>query len=162
MDGVTRRPCLDPYLRERIENWSADFAASDAARAFHSPLRESAAELARAFLLGACEARGVEPGDLEEADLKASLLGPVARLGLDGAAAGRVPELCAAFLVYLEEEGRLGGGRQMAPFVRALAPAFNDAASGRQRPIVRPGSKIGPNAPCPCGSGRKYKKCCQS
>jgi len=23
---------------------------------------------------------------------------------------------------------------------------------------VRP--KVGPNAPCPCGSGRKFKKCC--
>lgn len=23
-------------------------------------------------------------------------------------------------------------------------------------------SKIGPNAPCPCGSGRKFKRCCQT
>ena len=27
------------------------------------------------------------------------------------------------------------------------------------KPIVRP-PKIGRNAPCPCGSGKKYKKCC--
>ena len=25
---------------------------------------------------------------------------------------------------------------------------------------VRKGKKVGPNAPCPCGSGKKYKKCC--
>ena len=25
---------------------------------------------------------------------------------------------------------------------------------------MRPGPKIGRNAPCPCGSGKKYKKCC--
>lgn len=25
---------------------------------------------------------------------------------------------------------------------------------------VRKGQKIGPNDPCPCGSGKKYKKCC--
>ncbi len=25
---------------------------------------------------------------------------------------------------------------------------------------VRKGTKIGPNDPCPCGSGKKYKKCC--
>ena len=31
----------------------------------------------------------------------------------------------------------------------------------RERPVVRPGLKIGRNDPCPCGSGRKYKKCCQ-
>jgi preprotein translocase subunit SecA len=29
----------------------------------------------------------------------------------------------------------------------------------KQEP-VRKGSKIGPNDPCPCGSGKKYKKCC--
>lgn len=29
-----------------------------------------------------------------------------------------------------------------------------------KRPTVRKGAKIGPNDPCPCGSGKKYKKCC--
>jgi preprotein translocase subunit SecA len=28
-----------------------------------------------------------------------------------------------------------------------------------QRPVQR-GAKIGRNDPCPCGSGKKYKKCC--
>ena len=26
--------------------------------------------------------------------------------------------------------------------------------------IIRDGAKIGRNDPCPCGSGKKYKKCC--
>jgi hypothetical protein len=30
----------------------------------------------------------------------------------------------------------------------------------RQEPIVRETPKIGRNDPCPCGSGKKYKKCC--
>ncbi|MBQ1354769.1 MAG: SEC-C domain-containing protein, partial [Ruminococcus sp.] len=25
---------------------------------------------------------------------------------------------------------------------------------------VRKGKKVGRNDPCPCGSGKKYKKCC--
>ena len=29
----------------------------------------------------------------------------------------------------------------------------------RQQPIVKR-KKVGRNEPCPCGSGRKYKKCC--
>ena len=29
----------------------------------------------------------------------------------------------------------------------------------RQDPVVKP-KKIYPNDPCPCGSGKKYKKCC--
>ena len=28
------------------------------------------------------------------------------------------------------------------------------------RPLVRTSSKLGRNGPCPCGSGKKYKKCC--
>ena len=28
------------------------------------------------------------------------------------------------------------------------------------RPSTRQATKVGRNAPCPCGSGRKYKKCC--
>ena len=29
-----------------------------------------------------------------------------------------------------------------------------------KREPVRVGKKVGPNEPCPCGSGKKYKKCC--
>ncbi len=32
--------------------------------------------------------------------------------------------------------------------------------SAKQQP-VRKGAKVGPNDPCPCGSGKKYKKCCR-
>ena len=31
---------------------------------------------------------------------------------------------------------------------------------GYQQPYVREYLKIGRNDPCPCGSGKKYKKCC--
>lgn len=30
----------------------------------------------------------------------------------------------------------------------------------RTKPIVRDYKKVGRNDPCPCGSGKKYKKCC--
>ena len=33
-----------------------------------------------------------------------------------------------------------------------------DAAE--KKPVKREGAKVGRNAPCPCGSGKKYKKCC--
>jgi len=31
---------------------------------------------------------------------------------------------------------------------------------GKRQPFIRQGKKIGRNDPCPCGSGKKYKKCC--
>ena len=31
---------------------------------------------------------------------------------------------------------------------------------GTQQPLRRESPKVGRNEPCPCGSGKKYKKCC--
>ena len=33
-------------------------------------------------------------------------------------------------------------------------------APAAKKPIKREAAKVGRNAPCPCGSGKKYKKCC--
>ena len=43
-----------------------------------------------------------------------------------------------------------------APLARAAASSLLE----RQQPIRRTGPKVGRNEPCPCGSGKKYKKCC--
>jgi len=37
---------------------------------------------------------------------------------------------------------------------------FFDGQAPRPATFVRSEPKIGRNAPCPCGSGKKYKKCC--
>lgn len=37
---------------------------------------------------------------------------------------------------------------------------FIDGELVKPEPIVREEPKIGRNDPCPCGSGKKYKKCC--
>ncbi len=37
---------------------------------------------------------------------------------------------------------------------------FVDGKIAGREPFVRPEPKIGRNDPCPCGSGKKYKKCC--
>ncbi len=147
------------YTRQKIENWVSDFCSSDAARSLSSGTREYAPELLTTFLVAACEARDVEPEDIEEPDLKPALL-KLARLQLPGSVKFEVPMLCGAMLADLESQGRLSGGRVLGAYVRALKEAFAEAASGKPKPIKRPGSRIGRNDPCPCGSGRKYKKCC--
>ncbi len=50
----------------------------------------------------------------------------------------------------------------------ALRPQSGDVAAGESdsqrpapaRPVQHEGPKVGRNDPCPCGSGKKYKKCC--
>jgi len=38
--------------------------------------------------------------------------------------------------------------------------AARGGEGGRKQPVKVGGHKIGRNAPCPCGSGKKYKRCC--
>src|SRR5258708_15610162 len=72
--------------------------------------------------------------------------------------------------------GRGGNGRpprQVATSVDDIEEAFQrkkkkeleQARMARARDlhaprVVRSGAKVGRNDPCPCGSGKKYKKCC--
>ncbi len=44
--------------------------------------------------------------------------------------------------------------------VRNISTGFSDGQKQKKKPIVRT-VKIGRNDPCPCGSGKKYKKCCE-
>ena len=42
----------------------------------------------------------------------------------------------------------------------AAASAGGETESGKGVTVRRDGKKVGRNDPCPCGSGKKYKKCC--
>ena len=37
-----------------------------------------------------------------------------------------------------------------------------EVAQAKKAPVKRKEPKVGRNDPCPCGSGKKYKKCCGS
>jgi len=65
--------------------------------------------------------------------------------------------------------GAAAGPRAAAPASAATLAAMQRgreraaAQAGRQgptAPIVRKGSRVGRNDDCPCGSGKKYKRCC--
>jgi len=57
----------------------------------------------------------------------------------------RLPRKQTFFLSRGEEAVRSGGG---------------ETESGKGVTVHREGKKVGRNDPCPCGSGKKYKKCC--
>ena len=47
--------------------------------------------------------------------------------------------------------------------VKEVATNAGGDTSDKKRPVRKSASeKVGPNEPCPCGSGKKYKKCCGS
>ncbi len=49
---------------------------------------------------------------------------------------------------------------EKAHFVKKDSQWLYESGSLIPTTIVREGSKVGRNDPCPCGSGKKYKKCC--
>ena len=76
-------------------------------------------------------------------------------------------ELSKSFFMRLKaarDKVRFGKERKsmvLNPKEREMAElqfAGGDSSSGSQ--TVHKGAKVGRNDPCPCGSGKKYKKCC--
>ena len=40
------------------------------------------------------------------------------------------------------------------------AASHGDEEPAKKKPVRNAAKKVGRNDPCPCGSGKKYKKCC--
>jgi preprotein translocase subunit SecA len=46
------------------------------------------------------------------------------------------------------------------PQEQQLVFSGGESSKPKRKPATRSAGKVGRNAPCPCGSGKKYKKCC--
>lgn len=68
-----------------------------------------------------------------------------------------VEKLCFIKLAQDEEVQRLEDKAQEQPLQYNRG---EEEAEQKQQTVKRQGAKVGRNDPCPCGSGRKYKKCC--
>jgi len=150
---------MTDLAHDMILNWVSDFCQSDALKLFPGEVAEHAQHILEAFLTASCAARAIAPDALTEADVSHGLLQGVARLGLPDAAKPFVPSLCRAFLEDLQSRGRIGNGTTLGRYIGALRQGFIEASAAKAATYQRPSAKIGRNDPCPCGSGRKYKKC---
>jgi len=89
----------------------------------------------------------------------------------------QVPEIIAALLVFLETDGHINNGRELSILAQQHSRAFlklmpkekptrKKTTAKKPAPKKKPAKKktpeikVGRNDPCPCGSGKKYKKCC--
>lgn len=145
-------------LSDTILSWVGDFVDSTRFRTLPHAVRDYAEPALSCFLETAWNQ--IEPPDLDEASVRAGLIEGVAQLDLPASVKPDVPELVRAFLETLEDQGRVAGGRDLGVYAGALHQRFQDATATKPRPIQNVASKLGRNDPCPCGSGKKYKKCC--
>jgi preprotein translocase subunit SecA len=62
--------------------------------------------------------------------------------------------------VQEEEQVREIERKQRKQQAEMILSGADDGSAAAVKTIVRTGQKVGRNDPCPCGSGKKYKKCC--
>jgi hypothetical protein len=141
---------------EQAEDWASEFAGSTVFSLLADDVKEQAPLVVAEALRRA--------GALSEEALRRVLLEELPALALPAPVRTAAPDLLRAFLEWLQDSGRFGEGYALGIFVAALAPAYRERCSPkgglRTPPIVNKTAAIGRNDPCPCGSGKKYKKCC--
>ncbi|MDE0961482.1 MAG: SEC-C metal-binding domain-containing protein [Planctomycetota bacterium] len=150
----------DRWISEQIENWASDFLIDDAGDRVHADLAPFAMQILTTFFSHACSIRQVAPQDLDEEDIRQGFLGGLSALAIPEESQPLVPQLIGDFLADLQRRGRLAGGESHGALVMTLKDGYLRDQRGTVEPIERVTSKVGRNDPCPCGSGRKYKKCC--
>jgi len=81
--------------------------------------------------------------------------GAPARISSNNGGDGRRPRMRATSVDELEEEFQRKKRRELEQARMAGAGDYQPVQQ-----VVRNSAKVGRNDPCPCGSGKKYKKCC--
>ena len=133
------------------------------------PDRDGQRTLVEPFLAVCEEELGLEPRLLDREHVVEAVARCLPRrLARDEPAARHAHAVLEAFLEFTESrevvpfgfEVRLGLADAEAPFLAAVAsPDTQRVGSGPVDPFVHGAARTGRNDPCPCGSGRKFKKC---
>jgi len=150
----------------RWDNWSGDFAESFAAGQLHPSVRTSIPEILAHFGAAVRKTDRDFPDEVSPGTFARVMTEAMPRLTLPEAARPHAPEVIASFLEYLRETGRVGEGDDWAAQVRVIARSSSErlkpGGGVKGETIRKPAgvSSVGRNEPCPCGSGKKYKKCC--
>ena len=149
----------------RWDNWVGDFGESFAASTLALGTRSSIAEILYQFGVAARRLDPSFPDSVSGGTFRAVFAEHLSRLNLAPAVRDDAPEVVARFFEFLQDGGRLGDGYEWAEAVRQLkigpVPTSSPRSTQPGAPIRNtPKTSVGRNDPCPCGSGKKYKKCC--
>ena len=117
-------------------------------------------EYAESLLTFWCDKAG---NDITEVTIEAASK-QVAHLDVPLSIRKAFPALLTAFFEYLAGSGRFPQARSWLHLVTRLEKSYGDSmrddGSVRGKTYQKAYPNVGRNDPCPCGSGKKYKKCC--
>lgn len=71
---------------------------------------------------------------------------------------GAIQEDTVKMLMRVRPQEKLQ--RKQVARITSVSGGDIDSIGGKPKPLVKKEKKVGRNDPCPCGSGKKYKKCC--
>ncbi len=152
----------------RWDNWVGDFAESFGAGLLDPSVRNFVPEILTTFGSAVRKIDRDFPDEVSSGTFATVLNEVMPRLKLPDAARSHLPEVIAKFLEYLQDSGRVGEGSDWAAQVRVIGRSYGQRLKpegGVKGVTIRKptdASPLGRNDPCPCGSGKKYKKCCQA
>ena len=151
-------------LREQSESYIGDYLASEHLLFLAGPIKEYAGEVLTAFFTALSNRGHSEFTTIKAKEVEAVLLEDMPRLALPSEVRRAIPEVLTGFFDYLKNTGRYPGAGVWAACSEALGGRFaaliRDDGSVRGETFRKKVSDVGRNDPCPCGSGKKYKKCC--
>jgi hypothetical protein len=146
-----------------FKNYVSDYASSEYFAFLHPDLKNRAEALLHHFLDEA-ESEDDFPAAANAELIEKVLVEKMAPLNLPLIVRQGVPDLLEAFFEYLSASGKYPDAQEWSGWMPQIgvryAERFRDDGSVKGETVQRKLDKVGRNDPCPCGSGKKFKKCC--
>jgi hypothetical protein len=149
-----------------LENYVSDYIDSEYFSFLTGSVREYAETLLSDFLRAAIAASSDFPEEADAELFSRILIERTAKLDLPLEVRRGVPGLLGGFFEYLGRSGKYpdaGEWEEWMPGIEEKYLArFREDGSVRGETVRKKFADVGRNDPCPCGSGKKFKKCCIS
>jgi len=158
---------------------SRDFQSSKVLKSKTKTYKDNADYVAKSFLEYLFFDENKEIREINDSHLQHFMLEYAPRkLTFTTEAGKNVPEILSKLLVFLEKEGHIHNGNELAAIAKKNSRSFLKLIPKKKKTATKktakktkvtkkkitkkpePEIKVGRNDPCPCGSGKKYKKCC--
>jgi len=141
-----------------------EFASSQQFLFLPGELKENATALLASFTHACAKRNAPTPDDLTPTIFDDVLLNHIAQLDVPLDVRRKVPELLSAFFGYLAESGHYPPAGAWVDWVKELdgkyQAKFRNDGSVKGETFKKKYTDVNRNDPCPCGSGKKFKKCC--
>ncbi len=149
-----------------LDSFVDEFAESSYFQLLDPSVKEHAGGVITAFLKGCRQSETRPDGSFDQQTIEMILMTKMPLLDLPGAAKQGIPGLLAAFFKFLSETASYPPAVEWEKVVESLesryVERFRPDGSVRGETFKKNYSDVSRNDPCPCGSGKKFKKCCMT